>query len=95
MCGAFQVLTSLQNDNLHSPKIGDIVYCIVARAIHCIRSEDSRIRPYAGHSVATRVYQIEVVAASIISLLDSYGLQEFTSWTPGSLDQENAPPGIA
>src|SRR5215467_1063859 len=61
-------LTRLQIDNLHPPKVGHIVYCITARAIHCIRSKDSRIRSYAGHSVATRIYQIEVVAASIGSL---------------------------
>src|SRR5215472_5290857 len=61
-------LTRLQIANLHSPKVGHIVYCITARAIHCIRSEDSRIRSYLGYCVATRIYQIEVVAASIGSL---------------------------
>jgi hypothetical protein len=66
--GCCDDLTGFHIRNLHSPKITHIIYGIAACTIDRLWSKNARIRPYAGHGVGTRIYQIQVIAASIARL---------------------------
>src|SRR6267142_936103 len=61
-------LTRLEVGDLHSPEVSHIVDGVIARAVYCIRSEDSRIRPDAGYRIGARIDQVQVMAAPVVSL---------------------------
>ena len=61
-------LTCLQIGDLHSPEAADVVNSVVACAVHCVGSEDSRVRPDARYSVAARVNQVQIMAAPVTGL---------------------------
>src|SRR3954451_4417358 len=61
-------LTCLQIGDLHSPETSDIVDSVVARAVDCVGSENSRVGPDARYGVADRVNQVQIMAAPVTGL---------------------------